>query len=105
MRQRKLATIARRRMFQAHESLRDINPFSRNGVFLLYHDSWFARARYIATFMAGDAAEARQSARRTLPSRALTNLPEQLRQAFLDWRRYRHALRRDTHTTAFNPLS
>lgn len=91
-RQRKLETIARHRLFYELEGPFDLNPFSKNAVFLWLHDSWIDRARYLATLAGGTAAEARHSAQRNVASQSLSQLPQQFRQALLHWRQYRRAL-------------
>jgi hypothetical protein len=83
-RQLKLETIARHRLFSALERPFELNPFSRNGVFLLFHDSWLGWVRYLT-------AEARDTVRLRHPSQSLQRVCRQLPEALSQWRRYRRA--------------
>ncbi|HUK42378.1 MAG TPA: hypothetical protein VLX11_15085, partial [Candidatus Acidoferrales bacterium] len=93
-RQQKLETIARHLLFSSLEGAFDLNPISKNGVFLLLHNSWINGARYLLSLAGQEAAEARRSAREMAPSQALAQLPHQFREAISHWRAYRRALAR-----------
>jgi hypothetical protein len=95
-RQRHLETIARHRLFAAREGPFELNPFSKTAVFLLLHDSWLGALRYLTMLCGREATEARHSARRNLPSPALSQLARQLREALFHWQQYRRALARTT---------
>jgi putative nucleotidyltransferase-like protein len=90
-RQLNLEIIARHRLFSSVEGPFELNPFSKTGVFLLLHDSWIGRVRYLAALSEGAAAEARSSARRHHPSQAFHQMWKRLREAILQWRQYQLA--------------
>ena len=93
-RQTNLETIARHRLFSALEGPFDLNPFTKTGVFLLLHDSWIDRFRYLVALREGKTAEARSSARQHHRSQSFNQMWKQLRDAFSQWRRYQHFLAR-----------
>lgn len=84
-RQLKLEIIARHRLFSALERPLELNSFSKNGVFLLLHDSWLGWVRYMA-------AEARDTVRLQHPPQSFQRVCRQLPEALSQWRRYRRAL-------------
>ena len=98
-RQLNLETIARHRLFSAVEGPFDLNPFSKTGVFLLLHDSWIGRVRYLAALREGKAAESRANARQHHPSQSFHQMWRQLREALLQWRRYQRSLARPAPRT------
>jgi len=89
-RETNLETMARHRLFSALEGPFDMNPFSKTGVFLLLHDSWMDRLRYLSGLREENAAEARSAAQQHHPMRT----SKQLREAFSMWRRYRRSISR-----------
>ena len=88
-RQRRLDVIASRRLFRVFEPPEDLDPFSRQGIRLLMHDSWLGFARYLASQVAWRGA--RPAAWRGALRRA-THTPS-ARAALAHWRQYRRALR------------
>jgi hypothetical protein len=92
--QRNLEVIARRRLFQESEGPAALNPFTRNAVFLLLHDSWLGRARYLASWVAGRKIKAGGNLQHTVSDLPFTHAVAQLRQALGHWRQYRRALAR-----------
>ncbi|MBX7245869.1 MAG: nucleotidyltransferase family protein [Candidatus Sumerlaeaceae bacterium] len=93
-RQKRLDLVAGNRLFVAAEKAYDLNPITRNGLFLMMFDSWMGRLRYVAEWAGGDTAEARRNAMETQPGQAVSQLPRYLRQSLADWRRYRGAVRK-----------
>ena len=87
-RQLNLENIARHRLFSALEGPFDLNPFSKTGVFLLLHDSWIGRVRYLAALREEKAAEARSNARLHDPSQSFHRVIRQVPEALLQWLRY-----------------
>src|SRR5262249_41753583 len=95
-RQRRLEVIARRRLFREVDGPISLNAFSRNTVFLLLHDSWLGRIRYLASWMEGRRIKSQGNVRRNLTDLAVTSTLQQIRQALGHWRHYRRALTRRT---------
>ncbi len=91
-RQKKLEVFARLHLFSDMEGAFELNPFSKNTLFLLLHDSWKSRLHYLRSLAGGGAAESRQSARRNVEAQAASHLPAQLLSAFREWRTYRRSL-------------
>ena len=91
-RQAKLESVARDRLFSALEAPFDLNPFTKTGVFLLLHDSWMKRVRYLISLRDEKAAEARNASQQHHPMQTFSQVSRQLREAFLEWRRYRRSL-------------
>jgi MoaA/NifB/PqqE/SkfB family radical SAM enzyme len=91
--QMRLGTIARRRAFSAIEAAEELNPFSKNAVFLLMCDSTAARARVLWSLVKRDAAEARSSNWQYLTQQSSRSLANRLRAQWLEawhqWRDYR----------------
>jgi hypothetical protein len=65
-RQRRLERVADIRLFSAIENAYELNPISKNGFFLLMHDSNFGRARHVAALLRPAERESRRSAARML---------------------------------------
>ncbi len=80
-RQKKLEKVARDRLFSATEGPFDLNPFLKNWLILMLHDSWMDRVRYLFTLATGEAAEARRTVQSEVPSQSRKLLPKQLYQA------------------------
>jgi hypothetical protein len=93
-REAKLESLARARLFSALEGPFDLNPFTKTGVFLLLHDSWKDRIRYLTSLRDEKAAEARNASQQHHPMQTLSQVSGQLSEAFLEWRRYRRSLAR-----------
>jgi hypothetical protein len=87
-RQIKLEMIARQRLFSTLEGPFDMNPFTKNGVFLLLHDSGMSRVRYLVSLGGGNLAESRASARKNHRSQSFQQMWAQLREAFWQLRQY-----------------
>ncbi len=92
-RQRRLVRVADLRMFSAIENAFEINPISKNGFFLLLHDSNFGRARHVAALFRPEERESRKSAARMLKDdealRDHSLLALQLREGLSHWRQFR----------------
>jgi MoaA/NifB/PqqE/SkfB family radical SAM enzyme len=87
-RQRRLETIARRRLFRAAERPDELDALSRQGVRYLMHDSWPGFLRYLlaqATTRGRRGGLWRGTAQRSLRSRGLGDALEH-------WRQYRRAV-------------
>jgi pyruvate-formate lyase-activating enzyme len=88
-RQRRLQTVARRRLFHVFERPDELDAVSRQGLRLLMHDSWPAFLRYLASQVVTRGRHGslwQGTTRRTLRSRGLTD-------ALHHWRQYRRAIR------------
>ncbi|MGE0680973.1 MAG: nucleotidyltransferase family protein [Candidatus Binatia bacterium] len=93
--QRRLDVIARHRLFHIFDGPEALNPVSRIAIFLLLHDSWLGRARYLASWCRGRTVKAQGDMRRVATGNDLTVLKQSLREVLLHWRQYRRALARD----------
>jgi hypothetical protein len=93
LKQMRLETIARRRAFSASEVAEELNPFSKNAVFLLMGDSAAARMRVLRSLFGRHAADARDSNWRYMTQLSSTSLSRHLRGQFLEawhqWQDYR----------------
>lgn len=94
VRERRLELVAASRIFVNCESADELNPFTRNGIFLLMFDSLLARTRYIANLSGGEAAASRKTAMAKLENQSWNSMPRHLRQAWSDFRRFRRAVGR-----------
>jgi len=94
--QMRLETIVRRRAFSAIEVAEELNPFSKNAVFLLMCDSTTARARVLWSLVNREAAEARKTNWDYMTEQSSTSLKDQLRaqwvEAWRQWRDYREVV-------------
>lgn len=90
---RRVSIIAFRRLFTATDDADEMNPFTRNGIFLLMHDGLFARLRYVGELTRGDAAESRRTAMNSSGRQSWKNLRSHLRNAWIDLKAYRRAIR------------
>ena len=91
-RQRQLEVIARRRLFGPAETAFDMNPLSRNAVFLMLHDGMTRRIGYLLWLLGPEASQSRRAARGHASSQRLAALPGHLREALVQYRQYRTAL-------------
>jgi hypothetical protein len=89
--QRDLEAIARRRLFRVAERVGELDPFSRNAVLLLLHDSLRTRARYLGTLCRWAAVRPRGRRRVSAPS---SPRGAGLRQAWRHLHQYRRAVAR-----------
>ena len=88
-RQRRLETIARRRLFRVAESPDALDPLSRQAIRFLMHDSWIAFGGYLASQVA--VRRGRTVAWRGTVGRATR--VSLVRSALIHWRQYRRAIR------------
>jgi hypothetical protein len=89
--ERDLETMAGRRIFRVTERTGELDPFSRNGMLLLLHDSLGARVRYLGAL--GRWAVGRPRGRPT-PGGSPPSAVGPLRQAWRHFRLYRRAVAR-----------
>lgn len=83
--------LAFKRLFSATDHADEMNPFTRNGIFLLLHDGPISRLRYLAELSHGDAAESRRAAMGAQENQSWKTLPTHLRSAWHDLQAYRRA--------------
>jgi organic radical activating enzyme len=92
-RQRRLERVADLRMFSAIENAYELNPISKNGFFLLLHDSNFGRARHVASLLRPEERESRRSAARMLTDDETPGnhslLALQFREGLTHWKQFR----------------
>jgi hypothetical protein len=92
-RQSRLERVADLRMFSAIENAFEINPISKNGFFLLLHDSSFGRARHVASLFRPEERESRRSAAKMLKNADTAGnhslLSLQLREGMTHWKQFR----------------
>ncbi len=89
-RSKRMRLVAGKRLFTATDNADAMNPFTRNGIFLLLHNGPVSRLRYLAEIAHGDAAESRRAAMAT-GSQSWKHLPAHLRSAWHDLQAYRRA--------------
>jgi hypothetical protein len=75
------------------ENVDEMNPFTRNGIFLLLFDNTYRRLQYLVSLSTGQAAESRKTALAGGGNQGRANLPQHLKSALRDWRRFRRATR------------
>jgi MoaA/NifB/PqqE/SkfB family radical SAM enzyme len=86
----RLETIARRRAFSANEVAEEINPFSKNAIFVMMCDTLAARARVLSSLLQREAADARRSNWQYMTQQSATSLTTELRSQLLEaWRQWR----------------
>jgi hypothetical protein len=90
-RERDLEAVAARRLFRVAERVDELDPFSRNAMLLLLHDSIGARARYLGTLCRWAMVRPGRKPRRGASPRSGT---AGLRQAWQHFRQYRRAVAR-----------
>jgi hypothetical protein len=93
LKQLRLETIASRRAFSATDVAEELNPFSKNAVFLMLCDRSSARMRLLFSLIGRNAVEARKSGWQYVARQSSTPLPKQLRrqwaEAWDQWKHYR----------------
>ncbi len=91
-RQRRLERVADVRMFSAIENAYEINPISKNGFFLILHDSNVGRVRHVAALFHQDERESRRSAAQRLRQEGTPGnhsvLALHLREGMEHWRQF-----------------
>ena len=94
----RLERVAEVRLFSALEGAFELNPISKNGFFLMLHDSLLGRVRHIASQFGHDEREARRSsaerARKSDPNGEHSAISIQIRQGMNHWRQYQRAASR-----------
>jgi len=95
-RQRRLERVARARMFAALETAFELNPFSKNGFFMMLQDSPVGKARHLASLLGHDERESRRASARMLrrvdASGHSSGIGFQLRQGVAQWRAFKRAV-------------
>jgi MoaA/NifB/PqqE/SkfB family radical SAM enzyme len=93
VKQLRLEAIARLRAFSASDTSEELNPFSKNAVFLLLCDSTVARARQLASLLGPEAMVARSMNWRYQTKQSATplavRLQSEIAEAWWQWREYR----------------
>ncbi len=90
---RRLGLVAYKRLFTATDDADKMNPFTRNGIFLMLHNGTISRLRYLAELTRDDAAESRRTHLGSSGGQGWRNLKTHLRHAWLDLRTYRRAIK------------
>lgn len=96
-RQRRLERVADARIYSAIEGAYELNPISKNGFFLMLHDSTYGKARHIASLFGRGERESRRSAAVSARERDLGNhsaLAVQLREGMMHWRQFQKTINR-----------
>jgi hypothetical protein len=91
-RQRDLEVIARRKLFVPARSAFEMNPLSRNAVFLMLHDGMHRRLAYLLWLLGPEAGESRRESRKHGASQRIAALPRHFRDALAEYRSFRSAL-------------
>lgn len=95
-RQRRLERVADYRIYSAVEGAFDLNPISKNGFFLLLHDSALGRMMHVASLFGAEERESRRSAAARMRQRDLASghsvLAVQLREGMAHWKQFQRAI-------------
>ena len=95
-RQRRLERVADLRFYSAVEGAFDLNPISKNGFFLLMHDSAIGRLKHVASLFGREERESRRTAAARAKQRDLADgrsaLAVQLREGMIHWRQFQRAI-------------
>ena len=95
-RQRRLECIADARIYSAVEGAFELNPISKNGFFLMLHDSAYGKARHIASLFGREERESRRTAARGARLRYADGnrsaLAVQLREGMTHWRQVQRTI-------------
>ena len=95
-RQRRLERVADFRFYTAVEGAFDLNPISKNGFFILMHDSAYGRVRHVASLFGRDERESRRSAAQRAKQRDIAEgrsvLAVQLREGMTHWKQFQKAI-------------
>jgi len=91
-RQQKLEAVAQLCLFRAVDSPLALNPFSRNALLLLLHDSWIDRGRSLASWVGEQATKSPGGMHWSAAAQAFSHMPRHLRQVMGYWRQYRQTL-------------
>ena len=89
----RMRMVAQKRLFTATDDADKMNPFTRNGIFLLLHKGPVSRARYLVDLLSGDAAESRKTAMNGDGGQSWKRLPSHLKNALHDLQAYRRAIK------------
>jgi hypothetical protein len=97
-RQRRLETVAEARIYSAIEGAFDLNPISKNGFFLMLHDSTFGKVRHVASLFGREERESRRTAnvraKQRDPGSGHSALAIQLREGMTHWRQFQRSVSR-----------
>ena len=97
-RQRKLERVAEVRIYSAIETAYDLNPISKNGFFIMMHDSTYGKARHIASLFGRDERESRRTAaaraKERDPGSGHSALALQLREGMTHWKQFQRSISR-----------
>lgn len=88
---RRLENFAFRQLYMGTDNPEDMNPFTRNGAFLLIFPGLFAKTRYISQLLGKDASESRRTALTSQGNQSYRMLPVYLREALRDVRQFLRA--------------
>jgi len=96
--QRRLERVAEVRMFTALEDAFELNPISKNGLFLMLHDSLGGRSRHLVSLLGreerGSRKAAAELARARSPKSGSGAFAVQLNEGLAQWRAFRRAITR-----------
>ena len=97
-RQRRLEKVAEARIYSAIEGAFDLNPISKNGFFLMLHDSAFGKVRHVASLFGREERESRRTAsaraKERDPGSGHSALAIQLREGMTHWRQFQRSVSR-----------
>jgi hypothetical protein len=84
------------RLYTAVEGAFDLNPISKNGFFLMLHDSYAGKVRHIASLFGKEERESRRSAAHSAklrdPDGSHSALAIQLREGMMHWRQFQKTI-------------
>lgn len=91
-RQQQLELIARRRLFGAREGVLELNPLTKNALFLMMSGNARQQLQYLgAAFFSPEVRESRRSAFASSPEQSLKNWQNMARESYHQWQSFRCA--------------
>jgi hypothetical protein len=95
-RERRLERVADFRIYSAVEGAFDLNPISKNGFFLMLHDSALGRVKHLASLFGAEERESRRTAAARTRQLDLADghsvLAVQLREGMTHWKQFQRAI-------------
>ena len=95
-RQRRLELVADARIYSAVQGAFELNPISKNGFFLMMHDSTYGRLRHVAALFGRDERESRRTAAARMREQDIASghsvLALQVREGITHWKQFQRAI-------------
>ena len=95
-RQRRLERVADYRFYTVTEGAFDLNPISKNGFFLMLHDTAYGRVKHVASLFGRDERESRRTSAQRARERDIaagrSAIAVQLREGLTHWKQFQKAI-------------